>query len=230
MRKTIAAVLVAALLWFVMFSPWTAPHINFWYTMTCSALTLTTLSTIWCREWLKDLRFSPRAVAAGLSIAFVLWWVFWTGDKVSQWMFGFARGQVDMIYSMKGSTPPAVIAVLLLLVIGPAEEIFWRGFIQRRMMARWGANAGLVAATACYTLVHLPSLNFLLIVAAGVVAAAGASSIDSSRKASRPSSSPMPYGTPAPSFSSPSDRTQKGERPTVLPLIFSCEKELTVMR
>lgn len=167
MRKTIAAVLVAALLWFVMFSPWTAPHINFWYTMTCSALTLTTLSTVWCREWLKDLRFSPRAVAAGLSIAFVLWWVFWTGDKVSQWMFGFARGQVDMIYSMKGGTPPAVIAVLLLLVIGPAEEIFWRGFIQRRMMARWGANAGLVASTACYTLVHLPSLNFMLIVAAG---------------------------------------------------------------
>lgn len=81
MRKTIAAVLVAALLWLVMFSPWTAPHINFWYTMTCSALTLTTLSTIWCREWLKDLRFSPRAVGAGLAIAFVLWWVFWTGTR-----------------------------------------------------------------------------------------------------------------------------------------------------
>ena len=225
MRKTIAAVLVAALLWFVMFSPG-RPHINFWYTMTCSALTLTTLSTVWCREWLKDLRFSPRAVAAGLSIAFVLWWVFWTGDKVSQWMFGFARGQVDMIYSMKGGTLPAVIAVLLLLVIGPAEEIFWRGFIQRRMMARWGANAGLVAATACYTLVHLPSLNFMLIVAAGVVGGCWASSIASSRKASRLSSSPMPYGTPAPSFSSPSDRMQKGERPTVLPLIFSCEKRI----
>ena len=30
MRKTIVAVLVAALLWFVMFSPWTAPHINFY--------------------------------------------------------------------------------------------------------------------------------------------------------------------------------------------------------
>lgn len=230
MRKTIAAVLIAALLWFVMFSPWTAPHINFWYTMTCSALTLTTLSTVWCREWLKDLRFSPRAVAAGLSIAFVLWWVFWTGDKVSQWMFDFARGQVDMIYSMKGRTPPAVIGVLLLLVIGPAEEIFWRGFIQRRMMARWGANAGLVAATACYTLVHLPSLNFMLIVAAGVVGGCWGLIYRFFPQASRPSSSPMPYGTPAPSSSSPSDRTQKGERPTVLPLVFSCEKELTVMR
>ena len=163
------AVCVAAVLWFVMFSPWTAPHVNFWYTMTFSALTLTALSTLWCREWLKDFRPTLQSVAAGLAIAFLLWWVFWVGDKVSQWMFGFARGQVDMIYSMKGGTPPAVIGLLLLLIIGPAEEIFWRGFVQRHMMARWGANAGFIAATACYTLVHLPSLNFMLIVAAGVV-------------------------------------------------------------
>lgn len=169
MKQTTIAVCVAAVLWFVMFSPWTAPHVNFWYTMTFSALTLTALSTLWCREWLKDFRPTLRSVAAGLAIAFLLWWVFWVGDKVSQWMFGFARGQVDMIYSMKGGTPPTVIGLLLLLIIGPAEEIFWRGFVQRHMMARWGANAGFIAATACYTLVHLPSLNFMLIVAAGVV-------------------------------------------------------------
>lgn len=169
MKKTVWAVVAAALLWFVMFSPWTAPHVNFWYTMTLSALTLTTLSTLWCREWARDIAPSPRNVLAGLAIAFVLWWVFWTGDKVSQWIFGFARGEVDMIYAMKGGTSPTVIGLLLLFIIGPAEEIFWRGFIQRRMMARWGANVGFVAATACYTLVHLPSLNFMLIVAAGVV-------------------------------------------------------------
>ena len=28
------AVAVAAVLWFVMFSPWTAPMVNFWYAMT----------------------------------------------------------------------------------------------------------------------------------------------------------------------------------------------------
>lgn len=161
--------IVAAVLWFVMFSPWTAPHVNFWYMMTFSAITLTTISTLWCREWARDIVLSGRNLLVGLAVAFVLWWVFWTGDKVSQLIFGFARGQVDMIYAMKGGTPPALIAVLLLLIIGPAEEIFWRGFIQRRMMARWGSNVGFIAATACYTLVHLPSLNFMLIVAAGVV-------------------------------------------------------------
>lgn len=169
MSKVVMAVVVAALLWFVMFSPWTAPHINFWYTMTASALMLTALACLWCREWTRDVRLSWGCVAAGAAIAFVLWWVFWTGDKVSQWMFSFARPEVNLIYDMKAGTPPAVIALLLLVIIGPAEEIFWRGFIQRRMMARWGRNWGFVAATACYTLVHVPSLNFMLVVAAAVV-------------------------------------------------------------
>lgn len=163
------AVGVAAALWFVMFSPWTAPRLNFWYAMTCSAVVLTALATLCCREWTRDVRFSLREVAAGVGIAFVLWWVFWTGDKLSGLLFSFERPQVEMIYAMKHDTPDVVIALLLFLLIGPAEEIFWRGFVQRRMMQRFGMNAGFLIATACYTLVHVPSLNFMLIMAALVV-------------------------------------------------------------
>lgn len=169
MNKTWMAVGVAAALWFVMFSPWTAPKLNFWYAMTFSAVVLTTLATVFCREWMRDVRFSLREVAAGLGIAFVLWWVFWTGDKLSGLLFSFERPQVEMIYAMKHDTPDVVIALLLLLLIGPAEEIFWRGFVQRRMMQKWGMNVGFLVATACYTAVHIPSLNFMLIMAALVV-------------------------------------------------------------
>lgn len=169
MNKTWMAVGVAAALWFVMFSPWTAPKLNFWYAMTFSAVVLTTLATVFCREWMRDVRFSLREVAAGLGIAFVLWWVFWTGDKLSGLLFSFERPQVEMIYAMKHDTPDVVIALLLLLLIGPAEEIFWRGFVQRRMMQKWGMNVGFLLATACYTAVHIPSLNFMLIMAALVV-------------------------------------------------------------
>lgn len=169
MNKTWMAVGVAAALWFVMFSPWTAPKLNFWYAMTFSAVVLTTLAAVFCREWMRDVRFSVREVAAGLGIAFVLWWVFWTGDKLSGLLFSFERPQVEMIYAMKHDTPDVVIALLLLLLIGPAEEIFWRGFVQRRMMQKWGMNVGFLVATACYTAVHIPSLNFMLIMAALVV-------------------------------------------------------------
>lgn len=160
---------VAAVLWFVMFSPWTAPHVNFWFVMTLSAMVLTTLATVCCREWLSDVRPTARQLLLGLAIAFVLWWVFWTGDKVSQLLFSFARPEVDLIYGMKTGSSPLVVGLLLLLVIGPAEEIFWRGFVQRRLSQRWGADAGFVATLFFYTIIHVWSLNFMLVMAAMVV-------------------------------------------------------------
>ena len=42
--------------------------------------------------------------------------VFWLGDKVSSWMFDFARPQVDSIYGMKEGESPWLLAALLLLL------------------------------------------------------------------------------------------------------------------
>lgn len=165
------SVALAAVFFFVMFSPWTAPYVNFWYTMTATAIILTSISLYSCRETIKELsNHSIKAwlwwILGGFLIAFVLWWAFWIGDKVSAWLFGFARPQVELIYGMKSGTSPVVIALLLLFIIGPGEELFWRAFLQRRLMQRWGKNMGFIAATACYTLVHIWSFNFMLVMAA----------------------------------------------------------------
>ena len=160
---------VAAGLWFVMFSPWTAPHINFWYTMTTSAVVLTTLATLSCRECVTTLRFTLGQIVAGVAIAAVLWAVFWVGDKVSQLMFSFARPEVDMIYGMKTGTDPVVVGLLLLLIIGPAEELFWRGFVQRSLSARWGADAAFAVTLVLYTVIHVWAFNVMLLLAALVV-------------------------------------------------------------
>lgn len=160
---------VAAGLWFVMFSPWTAPHINFWYTMTTSAVVLITLATLSCRECVTTLRFTPGQIVAGVAIAAVLWGVFWVGDKVSQLMFSFARPEVDMIYGMKTGTDPVVVGLLLLLIIGPAEELFWRGFVQRSLSARWGADAAFAVTLVLYTVIHVWAFNVMLLLAALVV-------------------------------------------------------------
>ena len=60
----------------------------------------------------------------------------------------------------------------MLLLIGPAEEIFWRGYVQRTLSKRWNPNAGFVVATLIYALVHAGSCNFMLVMAALVVGAA----------------------------------------------------------
>lgn len=166
MKKTLTAILVAAALWFVMFSPWTASSVNFWYMMTASGIILTALALLWGK---RHETFSPSwqwQILWGVCIAMVLWGVFWTGDKVSQLLFDFARPQIDSIYSMKGTMSGTAIALLLLLIIGPAEEIFWRGFVQRRLSGRYGRIGGFIIATTCYTLVHIWSFNLMLLMAA----------------------------------------------------------------
>ena len=163
---------LAAVLWSVMFSPWTAPHVNFWLMMTCSACTLSVLSSIFNPGWWRTLRFSFSNIVLGVVIAVALWGVFWVGDKLSQLMFDFARPQVDTIYGMKDGFSPWVLTALMLFLIGPAEEVFWRGYVQKNLSTRWSANAGFVVTTLIYALVHAGSFNFMLIMAALVAGAA----------------------------------------------------------
>jgi membrane protease YdiL (CAAX protease family) len=181
------ALLAAALLWFVMFSPWTAGNVNFWGVMSSAAALLLLLSLwygrdLWKERW-QQMPKSPayilQQIVLGVGIAAVLWGVFWIGDKVSQWLFpSFARMEVDAVYGLKKSANQQLIGWLLLLLIGPAEEIFWRGYVQaafyelfkanrpqwlQRLPAQWAA---MLVATAIYALIHIPAANFMLVMAA----------------------------------------------------------------
>lgn len=166
MKKLCFTLVVAAVLWAVMFSPQTMPLINFWEMMAGSALTLAVLACLFDRSWFKESVWNPQSLLLGIALAAALWGVFWTGDKVAAWLFDFARPQVDMIYGLKESTNPLFLTLLLLLVTGPAEEIFWRGYVQRTISHRWNPNAGFAITTAVYALVHAASCNFMLIMAA----------------------------------------------------------------
>ncbi|MBR3977078.1 MAG: CPBP family intramembrane metalloprotease [Bacteroidaceae bacterium] len=172
MKKVLFTILLAALLWTVMLSPLTAPHINFWWMMTGSACVLSLFATLFYPEWRKKVHLTPADILLGIAIAVALWCVFWVGDKLSQLMFGFARPQVDSIYGLKDGESALLLSFLMLFLIGPAEEIFWRGYVQQSFTKKWGANIGFAVATAAYTLVHLASLNFMLIMAALVAGAA----------------------------------------------------------
>lgn len=166
--KLIIGISLAAVLWTIMFSPWTAPHVNFWVMMTCSALTLTLYSTWASPRWWKEVRIGFSDVLIGTALAALLWGFFWVGDRLSSLMFDFARPQVDMIYGMKAGENPLMLTLLMLFIIGPAEEIFWRGYIQKNLSAKWNPNVGFIVATLIYSLVHVSKFNFMLIMAAAV--------------------------------------------------------------
>ena len=123
MKRVIFTILLAFILWTVMFSPWTAPHVNFWWMMTASAVTLSVLSTCFNPGWYKAVRLNTSNILLSIAIAVALWGVFWLGEKISSWMFDFARPQVDTIYGMKTGESPWLLTALMLFLIGPAEEI-----------------------------------------------------------------------------------------------------------
>ena len=173
----VLSLLVAAVLWFIMFSPWTAPQVNFWVCMTVSAIVLTSFAFVFGKGNFQLSSFRSGAGGTtfnfqlsdfllGIAIAALLWGVFFVGDKVSQLILPFAREQVNIIYNIKGNLSPTLLALLLLFLIGPAEEIFWRGYVQRTLSKYRSPFVAFLLTTACYTAVHLPSGNFMLIMAA----------------------------------------------------------------
>ena len=170
MKRAIVPILVACVLWFAMFSPWTAPHLNFWLTMAAAGVILTSMSLAISGELRGKLKSTFRwsDILIGIIIGIALWGIFWVVDKVESWMFPFADGEIGSIYAMRDGMDYLTIGLLLLFVVGPAEEIFWRGFVQERLGQRWSPTLGFIITTAIYALAHIWSLNFMLIVAAGV--------------------------------------------------------------
>lgn len=172
MKKLGIAILVAAAFWFVMFSMWTAPHINFWYTMMVAAGTLTALSLIFGKDWKSTISFNVKDIALGIVSAAVLWGIFYLGNEFSTLLFDFAKDQIDNVYAMKTGESSLFIGLALLLWIGPAEEIFWRGYVQRKLedskLGKWGA---FIVATLIYALVHIWAFNFMLFMSALVCGA-----------------------------------------------------------
>lgn len=171
MKRIIFAVIVAAVFWFVMFSPWTRDYVNFWVTMACAGITLILMSVFWGKDFINQFSFSVKDVLIGVSSAVVLYGVFYLGDYFSKLLFDFAKDQVANIYLLKEGENEWCLGLLLILLVGPAEEIFWRGYVQRTLESICGAWVALVVTGLIYTLVHIWSFNFMLIMSALVCGA-----------------------------------------------------------
>jgi len=162
---------VAIGLWFIMFSPWTAPHLNFWLSMLFSACVLLAMSFYLGKDWKEQFSVNFHAVWIGVFSAVLLWGIFYIGNFFSNLLFDFARPQVHNIYGLRDGSSHKLIALELLFIIGPAETVFWQGFIQRRMMGAMGAWKGFIITTLIYALAHVWSFNFMLLMAALVCGA-----------------------------------------------------------
>ncbi len=106
------------------------------------------------RRWLRP---DPIEFVIGAISAAVLWAAFWVGDRLVSRILPAMSAEVDDLYAVRGETTTARMP-LVLAVIGPAEELFWRGLVQSR--------AGIVVALIAYALVHVWERKPILLVAA----------------------------------------------------------------
>ncbi len=161
------ALLAAAAAFTLLF---TGAVFHFWAQLALSVLVLCLLAWAFDRPGFAELlRTSrkdwPKAVGLGVLSAALLYGVFFLGNLAARELFDFGRAGVAGVYELRGGAPLWLITLLLGLVIGPGEEIFWRGYVQRKLVGRC-RRAGLAASVAACTLVHLGSGNLMLILAA----------------------------------------------------------------
>lgn len=132
---------------------------RFWERMTLTGFVLGTMALANDAE-LRRLRFRERDIALGLLSAAGLYAVFRTGDRMARTVMPRGSQEIGDIYALRSLRPKSEIATRLATIIGPAEELFWRGFVQRRI--------GAPGAALAYGGAHLVTGNATLIGAATV--------------------------------------------------------------
>lgn len=159
------AVVLASVCWGITFG-W--PAGNFWVKIGLSVAAVSLYSLFWQRP---SISFHPRSFLLGLFSAVILYSIFLLGNELAAYILPGAKSQVGGIYSLGAGSNKFFIFLLLFFVTGPGEEIFWRGFLQNRLMERWGIFPGYLITTALYAGVHVFSWNLMLILAALVAGA-----------------------------------------------------------
>jgi membrane protease YdiL (CAAX protease family) len=109
-------------------------------------------------------RFSGSLMLMGLLSGVALYLLFYFGFQLTKSNPVFSQG-VGEVYDLR-TVPSYLISLVLLFPIGPGEEVYWRGLVQRRFSEQLGPGAGLLITTCAYALIHLPTLNLPLIMTA----------------------------------------------------------------
>ena len=125
-------------------------------------------SLFWQRP---KISFQLCSFLLGLLSAALLYLIFFLGDKLAPYILPGAKAQVGGIYSLGMGTNKVLVFLLLFFITGPGEEIFWRGFLQDRLMTRWGNFSGYLVSSTLYAGVHVFSGNLMLVLAALVAGA-----------------------------------------------------------
>ncbi len=146
------------------------PRDRFWSRMTTTGLALGTYAVL-ARPALRHTRIRPWDLLLGAVSAAVLYRTFALGDRFARRFVPGGSREIAEIYALRELRPRSEIALRLVTVVAPAEELFWRGLVQEGLMLRFGRWRGAALAAAAYGGVHGVTGNLTLVGAASVAGA-----------------------------------------------------------
>lgn len=135
----------------------------FWYIFTGSVLVL--ISYAMFQEEVDDDVSFIRYIFLGAITGLLLYFVFWLGIRGMKILHLPFETSLKNLY--KWFAPTLFWQYLaLVLVAAPGEELFWRGFIQKRLSNKFTPIFSILVASILYASVHIYSGSFLLVLAA----------------------------------------------------------------
>ncbi len=168
-----AAGALAAILFIALFRLRRLGPLDFWAWLALNIIIVVALAFFIDSSYPQRIRQDLRAgllrkVVLGVASAAALYAVFAVGRIVALRIFPFAGAGVGNVYALRAGVPVLRIVLLIGLVIGPGEELFWRGFFQERTGTTTSRSYGFILTALLYTAVHLASGNIMLVLAAAV--------------------------------------------------------------
>jgi uncharacterized protein len=158
-RRLILGLLIAHLLLFFTFED----KAVFWYIFTASMLVLISYSII--HEDIEDKAGTLSYLTIGIASGLGLFGLFWLGSTLIDLLNMPFNSQISRLYSRFS---PEIFwhYLVLVLIIAPGEEFFWRGFIQKRLAKYFDTKVTIALSVLLYASVHLYSGEFILVLAA----------------------------------------------------------------
>ena len=172
-RLSFTAAVLAAFVFVPLFAFQRIGGFDFWWWMSLNVALVVSAAFILDKSYfsliLEDLKHGlGKKIGLGFLSAIILYAVFFMGNEAARWIFPFAGKEIRLIYNFKEHASVLRIVVSMILLIGPGEELFWRGYLQRIWERRFGRVGGYLLAGCFYALVHAASGNIMLVLAAGV--------------------------------------------------------------
>ncbi|MBY0144678.1 CPBP family intramembrane glutamic endopeptidase [Neobacillus niacini] len=135
----------------------------FWYIFTGSLLVLITFAMF--QEDVDDEASFFKYISMGVLSGLLLYALFWLGVQIFDLFNLPFEKSIKNLY--RWFAPTLFWQYLaLILVAAPGEELFWRGFIQKRLLRYFGPVGSITIGALLYSSVHIYSGTFILMLAA----------------------------------------------------------------